>query len=603
MKLKLIRNNPLLKVVAQTNRQLLPSQRKKALFTIILILCNAAFDVLSLASILPFVFLVLDPSEIKANPYLGFFYHAFSFKSEKTFLLAAFLLLLLVFIVKNAVGVAITYFQSRFVYDVATSLAERQLWRYYARDYLFFVDASSSLPARDVLHVPIEFSIYILLAGITFLAELVVFLLIALGVAIYNVEIFFLLLLALGPALLLAFQRKRDKLGEIGKITKTLQPLAIKNLFHGITGYVDIKLYRKENYFVKKFAGLQSALNKNFAVFHTVSVLPARLIEVAMVLGLVILLIYGMFMERGRNELVVLLSIFTAAAYRLMPSINRMFIALANIKTFRHSLDILQGVENIPAASPVRDTVPPEPLCFNQCLAFRNVSFSYSDPARFGLKNVSFVVKKGETVGFVGKSGAGKTTIINILLRFLIEQSGEIVVDGRPLSSADTPAWRTLIGYVQQHPFLLDGTIAENIAFGEEKAEMNRAKIEQAIQQAGLADFMAGLPCGIETPIGEHGAKLSGGQRQRLAIARALYRNSEILIFDEATSELDDQTEREVTEAISRLSEYSKTILIIAHRVTTLKHCDRIYKLEDGEITGAYDYAEWLKHAGHVQIY
>jgi ABC-type multidrug transport system fused ATPase/permease subunit len=207
---------------------------------------------------------------------------------------------------------------------------------------------------------------------------------------------------------------------------------------------------------------------------------------------------------------------------------------------------------------------------------------------------VSFTVNKGETVGFIGKTGSGKTTLMNILLRFLTERSGQVVVDSRPLGPEDTAAWRRLIGYVKQNPFLLDGAIADNIAFGEDRVEMNRDKLQSAIQQAGLAEFVSGLPDGMETQIGEHGAKLSGGQRQRLAIARALYRNSQILVFDEATSELDSQTEKEITNAIERLADRDKTIFIIAHRLTTLRNCDKIYELKDGEIAGVYQYPDLL---------
>ncbi|MCI0695529.1 ABC transporter ATP-binding protein/permease [candidate division KSB1 bacterium] len=584
----------LFKTIFQMSKILLPAQRKKALVTVVLILCNAFFDVFSLASILPFILLALDSSRIRSNQYLNFVYEALGFQSANAFLAAAILFILLLFVCKNAVGFLINRHQSRFTYAVATSLSERLFVEYYKKGYLFFSNTNSSLSARNITHIPVEFSTYILLATVTFLSDFIVFVLVIAGIAIYNFQIFALLLLIAGPPFFLLYRGKKNKLSEIGSRTKKLHPAATKHLFHGINGYVEVKLHHKESWFIKNFIDLQNELNQNLARFHAINLLPARLAEIIVVLSVAIIFVYTAFFSENPGELFVLLSLFTASAYRLMPSLNRISIALMNIKTFQYTMDILQELDGKPAARHFQDSGPPENIRFNEYIAFRNLSFSYSNAAPLILRNVSFTVKKGDTVGFIGKSGSGKTTLMNILLRFLTERSGQIVVDGRPLAPEDTAAWRKLIGYVKQNPFLLDGSVADNIAFGEDRVEMSLERLQLAIQQAGLAEFVSGLPDGIETQIGEHGAKLSGGQRQRLAIARALYRNSQILVFDEATSELDSQTEKEIANAIERLAGRDKTIFIIAHRITTLRNCDRIYELEDGEITGVYQYPDLL---------
>jgi len=201
-------------------------------------------------------------------------------------------------------------------------------------------------------------------------------------------------------------------------------------------------------------------------------------------------------------------------------------------------------------------------------------------------------VKKGEKIGFVGSSGSGKTTLMNLILRFYPENSGSVLVDGVKLTERHTDAWRRIIGYVKQDIFLIDGSIKDNITLSEENSDIPR--LMSAIHQASLDDLVASLPEGIDSPVGEKGGKLSGGQRQRLGIARSLYRNAEVLIFDEATSALDTATENEVTEAIDALSGSNKTIFIIAHRITTLKNCDRIYELSNGRIAGVYSYQEML---------
>jgi ABC-type multidrug transport system fused ATPase/permease subunit len=578
--------------IRQIHSILRPAQRKKALFNVFLVIGNAFLEVFSLASVLPFILLILDTSIIQSNLYLQRIYHWFGFQSENRFILTAVLFLLFLFVLKNAIGILISYYQTRFTYDVSTDLSERAFREYYAQSFTTVSDGSSSLPTRNIVFIPTEFSIYVLLASITFLSEFVVFFLISLGIAIYSLRVYLMLLFILGPALFLLYSLKRKKLGEIGQTSETLKPQSMKYLLQGIYAYVDAKIYNKETFFLKRFSDTQKTLNRNFALFNTLNLLPSRMIEVIAVLGMAIIVIYSLIFSQSKNEIIILLSLFMAAAYRVMPSLNRMFISLMNIKTFQYTVGLLAKTDATHISVQMKEFPGEGAIPFRESLVFRNVSFSYPDNEVFKLSNVSFLVKKGEIVGLIGLSGAGKTTIINLLLRFLQENSGEILLDGRPLKAEHTIAWHRLVGYVKQDPFILDGTIRENIAFGDESGEIDSERLKTAIEQAGLSGFVEGLPQGLETAIGERGAKLSGGQRQRLAIARALYRNSEILLFDEATSELDSFTEREIVSAIEALYRQKKTILIIAHRLSTLKHCHRIYELKDGEITGVFRYAD-----------
>ncbi|MEP7170954.1 MAG: ATP-binding cassette domain-containing protein, partial [Bacteroidota bacterium] len=230
---------------------------------------------------------------------------------------------------------------------------------------------------------------------------------------------------------------------------------------------------------------------------------------------------------------------------------------------------------------------------FEKEIMIRDVSFRFPDSDQAVINHLSFTIKKGEKIGFVGTSGSGKTTLMNILLRFYIENTGDVLVDGVKLTRDNMSGWRKKIGYVKQDIFLIDGTVKENIAFGED--EVDEVRLMKAIKQASLDKFVQSLPEGVNTLIGEHGSRLSGGQKQRIGIARSLYRNAEILIFDEATSALDNATEQEVTESIDSLSETNKTIFIIAHRITTLKNCDKIYELKNGEISGMHKYHELME--------
>lgn len=581
--------------IRQVHSILNPAQWKKALLNVLLVIGNAFLEVFSLALVLPFILLLLDKSIIQTNLYVHRVYHWFGFQNENHFIIAAVLFLLFLFIVKNALSISISYYQTRFGYDVSIDLSERAFREFYAQSFSEQAGTNSSVPARNIIFIPTEFSIYVLLASITFLSEFIVFFLICLGIAIYNFRVFLMLALILGPALFLLYSLKRKKLSEIGQTSETLKPQRMKYVLQGIYAYVDAKIHDKESFFLQRFTNTQKRLNRNFALFNTLNLLPSRLMEVIAISGMTIIVIYSWAFAANKNEIIILLSLFMAAAYRVMPSLNRMFVSLVNIKTFHYTIGLLANPDAAHLSAQMKESAADRILPFRESVAFRNVSFTYPGEEPFQLHNVSFLVKRGEIVGLIGMPGAGKTTIINLLLRFLQEDAGEILLDGRPLKPEHTIAWHRLIGYVKQDPFILDGTIRENIAFGEYLDEIDPERLDNAVQQAGLNSFVETLPQGLETSIGEGGAKLSGGQRQRLAIARALYRNSEILIFDEATSELDGLTEKEIVAAIGNLVRQQKTILIIAHRLSTLKHCQRIYELKDGEISGVFRYADLVE--------
>ena len=309
-------------------------------------------------------------------------------------------------------------------------------------------------------------------------------------------------------------------------------------------------------------------------------------------LSIVVIFVYVLFISaKDASTAVVLVGAFAAAAYRLMPSMNRIVGNLMYIKRSQSTVKNLNFyADAIPGRKP---EIVEEDISFDTKIVFKNINYQFPDADKLVLNNINFEVQKGEKVGFVGSSGSGKTTLMNVLLRFIIEQSGAILVDGKPLTENNLRNWRKLIGYVKQDIFILDGTIKENIAFGE--TEVDERRLLRAISQASLTDLVRSLPEGVNSIVGEKGSKLSGGQRQRIGIARALYREAQILVFDEATSALDNETEAEVTDAIDKLSDTNKTIFVIAHRITTLKNCNRIYELKNGTIDNVHTYAELLE--------
>ncbi|MCL4106239.1 UNVERIFIED_CONTAM: hypothetical protein GTU68_061081 [Idotea baltica] len=260
------------------------------------------------------------------------------------------------------------------------------------------------------------------------------------------------------------------------------------------------------------------------------------------------------------------------------------------MKNHSVALDILEA-DGLPNELEQLDITP---IPFKEEIEFRNLSFTYDRAKTPALYDLSFTAQKGEKIGIIGESGSGKTTLVNLLLRFLTERSGGIYVDGKVLEESDTAGWRAIVGYVQQRVFLMDATLRENVAFGEKAENIDDERVQWAMEQARLWDFVSTLPDGKLTRIGENGQQLSGGQQQRVGIARALYWNSEILVFDEATSALDMETETAITESIESIAS-GQTLFVIAHRITTLKHCDRILEMKDGRLVAEWKYEDLIR--------
>ena len=260
-----------------------------------------------------------------------------------------------------------------------------------------------------------------------------------------------------------------------------------------------------------------------------------------------------------------------------------------NLKRLTPQIQPILQIENFPN-QPFKEV---QPLPINKSIVFKQISFAFPDSKEMAvLRDINFTVKKGEKVGIIGSSGSGKTTLLKILLRFLKEDTGSIEIDGQPLIADMEAKFQKNIGYVQQQVFIKNGTLKSNIAFGEEEEDIDLEYLNQAIEQAMLSDFIHNHPEGLEMHLGEKGVKLSGGQQQRIGIARALYKQAQILVFDEPTSALDVETESIIVDTIQHLSKTDKTIFIVAHRITTLSSCDKIYELQDGQISREINYED-----------
>ena len=566
-------------------------QRKKMYLLLSLIFASAVLDVFGIASILPLVKLATTPSIIHSNSILNFIYVNLNFSNDKSFLLFMILSVMVFFIVKSFFGIFVNYLETRFSASIAYNITRKQFNKYFNMDFHHFSAMKSSVITHHILNNPLSYVTWVVMPFTMLISEIIIVLLIVVGIALYDIKLFAFIAVIIGPSTWLIYALLRNRTSMIGEEMNRLFPLSLGSLSQTIGGYVDIKLANKEIFYRDEFLKYQRRYHQLNMASYLPNLIPMRANELVALMGVVLIFIYAIFLTDNRGDAILMVSLFAAAAYRLMPSLNRIISSMMYI---RKNLTALQNLAIFPdLAYEIKGDEGNEKIIFNDTIELKHLSFHFPKEKSYMLKDINLKIRKGEKIGIVGSSGSGKTTLMNILLRFYTEQKGEISVDGVAVSKANTRSWRNMMGYVKQDIFLMDASIRDNITFGDEHPDDER--LQQAIRLSSLDTLVKSLPEGVETMIGERGSRLSGGQRQRISIARSLYRNAEILIFDEATSALDNQTEQEVSEAIDSLSDVNKTIFIIAHRITTLKNCDRIYELEDGRISGVYNYQELLE--------
>lgn len=577
------------KAIRSLNGHLNPAQRRKMLGLMVLIFISAIFDVFGLASILPLVQMATDTTGTR-NAYMQQLYDTLHFHDNKSFLLFLILAVFVFFLLKSAFGFFVNFLQTRFSGEIANHLTRKQFNKYFNLDFNSFTSLKSSVVTHHIFNTPLSYVNWVVLPLIMLASEGMIVLLIVGGIACYDIKLFAFIAIIVGPASWLIYYILRNRSTRVGAEMNRLFPLSLGTLTQTIGGYIDIKLADKESVYRDKFLRLQRRYQNLEMTSYLYNLVPLRANEVVALSGVVLIFLYAIFITDNSAKAIVMVSLFAAAAYRLMPSLNRIVSSLVYIRKNMTSIAILDMYEDLAYD---RKEEKGSPISFNKTIELSNLSYRFPGKDKDVLKKINLEIRKGEKIGIIGSSGSGKTTLMNVVLRFLEESTGQIIVDGQPLRADQTRAWRNMIGYVKQDIFLMDASIRENITFGDEHVDEER--LRAAVSQASLDALVRALPEGMNSQIGERGSQLSGGQRQRISIARSLYRNAEILIFDEATSALDNQTELEVSESIDSLSEAHKTIFIIAHRITTLRNCDRIYELSEGQVVGVYKYADLVE--------
>ena len=490
--------------------------------------------------------------------------------------------LLCVYVIKNLFLMYMYSQVYKFVYDGRSKLATRLLEQYMKEDYEFHLARNMAVIQRAV-RSDVDGFYHLVRCLLQLMSELIICVVLAalLFVSDFWMALYLVVLLGLCVSTVVVISRKKAK--KLGADDMVAGSKMNQWLMQGIGGIKEIKLLSREDYFVNSFKEYSDKSSDNQRKQQVLIQLPRLLTETvsigAVLLWLVIAAAYGMDLL----SIVPTLAVFAVAAFRLLPSVGKINGLLADYNFYRPRVDFIyedmHGVQEITECNKSDDKI----ISFNESIELSDVSFVYAGTDKYILDKVSLSIARGESVGVVGPSGAGKTTLVDVIMGLLKISAGDIKVDGVSVFEG-LSSWQRLIGYVPQNIYLSDDSIRHNIAFGIPDEEIDDDRISECIKEARLSDLISELSEGVETVIGDRGIRLSGGQRQRIAIARALYFKPEVLVLDEATSSLDNDTEAAVMEAIEAL--HGKvTMIVVAHRLSTIEKCDKVYRVEDGKVT------------------
>lgn len=486
-----------------------------------------------------------------------------------------------IYLVKNIFLGILTWRKNRFAVGLMTQISQNLLTLYFQQPYAFHLQRNSAHLIRNITN-----EIDLLISNvITPFMQLIAEALILLGILglLFTMEpvgagtvIIVIVAAAVGFGAL-----TRGYVNRWGVARQFHAGLRLQHIQQGLGGVKDIKLLGREHDFLYQYDYHNRRYARVVMFQNTLLQIPALWLELLSVAGLAGLVLIMVVQGRQMASIVPTLGLFAAAAFRLMPSINRV---LGAVQSLRYGLPVVNALYEELSLTPLRVEIKDKNLfgVFQTKIEISNLNYAYPGAPTKALEGLSLVIQKGESVGFIGPSGSGKSTLVDVILGLLAPSAGQVIVDGQDIQR-NLRAWQDQIGYVPQSIYLTDDTLRRNVAFGLSDKEIDQAAVHRALQAAQLDDFVASLPDGQETLVGERGVRLSGGQRQRIGIARALYHDPGILVLDEATSALDLATEQGVMRAVNALHG-AKTILIVAHRLSTVEHCDRLYRLHEGKL-------------------
>lgn len=576
-------------------------EKKEALFLLFLVLVTSIFDVLGIASILPFITILLNPEIINTNEFLNFLYNKsilIGVENTMEFIFVLGFAVLSLFIISIIFRSFTIFYQLKFNLMREFSIGKRLMSIYLNQSYSWFVNKNSSSIGKNILS---EIS-QLIFQVITPLTNILVYFFISFSIIFLLLYIDPILSLTVGSifsmSYLIFFYLLKSKLSKIGLQRFKANEERFKIVFDAFGAFKDIKIRNLEDSYLKRFESSAFLYAKSLLSGQLIAVLPRFFLEAISFGGLVLMILIFMLIGKDVSAIIPIISLYVFAGYRLLPAIQTIYVSLTQLRVSKIVVEHLY--KDLKFLKIKEKKVNNFSINFKKNIKLDNIDFSYAGSAEKMFKNFSIEINAFEKVGIVGTTGCGKTTLIDLILGLLKPDNGKVLIDGQVIDDTNIINWQKNIGYVPQNIFLSDSSIASNIAFGEKMENIDYNLVEIASKTANLHNFVINLPEKYNTIVGERGIKLSGGERQRIGIARALYQKPKVLIMDEATSALDNYTEGLVMDTIKNMSN-DITKIIVAHRLNTVRDCDKIFVLNKGILVSQGKYEDLENKDIHFQ--
>jgi ABC-type multidrug transport system fused ATPase/permease subunit len=564
-----------------------------AALVVLLAMASAAGESVGILSITPILAVGADQTIIHTESHLRWLYNSLGFQTNHGFIIFLGLVSLAALVVGLSFQALTQWVSAQFVQMRNYTISRRLILDYAHRDYVFFL-ASNSSQLSETLLTEIQTVVSGVFTPVTMIVSegcVAISLLIMLCVS--SPALAAAVSVILGGSYVLTFLLVGSYVDRVGQ--QRLEAVRKRYLTAGelFGGIKEIRVLAAERVYFHRYAVATLRYCRTQAMSQLVGVLPQYLMQAVAYGTVLLLMIYLVNTGGNLAKVLPLIGLYALAGRRLLPALQNVYVNISNARFSQPALDALITEMKAVSSDMDLDTEPPHPvpLPFHQEIAVQHLDFQYPTAKQVTLHDINLTIPAGSRIGFVGPTGSGKTTIVDILLGLLAPSGGQLLVDGVPLNAGNMRNWQAIMGYVPQHIYLTDESVTKNIAFGIPDAQVDHKQVERVARLANIHDFIVGeMPQGYDTVVGERGARLSGGQRQRLGIARALYRNPQVLVFDEATSALDNVTERELMKALAQIGG-DRTVIMIAHRLSTVRKCDVIFLLENGRLkaSGTYD--------------
>ena len=593
----------MLKLIRQLFILLDPSQQKRFYMLQILVILSAFIEIFGILSIIPFMTVVGDMSLLKQDTFFAQIYNASGATSEFNFLFMLGIGVLGVLFFSALFCMFTTWRLSMFTGSVGAELSSRLYNYYIKKDWLFHTTISSSILSKNIISEAGRVANGVLTPLMQMNSRIIFAAFMSTSLFVYDPKVGIVGLIFFVVAYLILFKVVKNRIHANGQAISYVAEKRFRLINEGFGGIQDILLLGRDADFIRRFIKLNKKLGYSLGSNMALALVPRYFMEL-LAFSIILILTLYLIGNHNTNLAVVLpiISVYALATLKLIPAFQQIYTCAATIKSHTTAFESVHSdLERSKNIELEQSKFEKEDYVLTNKISLENVNFTYPGKSHPTLRNINISVPAKCIIGIVGKSGSGKSTLINVLLGLIEPDQGYFKIDGKTINYKNIRSWQNTVGFVSQSIFLTDGTIADNIAFGISEEKINMQQVEHAIQLAHLSEFVSALEHGLKTNVGERGVQISGGQRQRIGIARALYNQSKVLIFDEATSSLDGITEKMIMEAIHNFSGH-KTIIMIAHRLKTVKKCDLIYFMDDGQVIdcGTYkdlvDRNDYFKH-------